>query len=52
MKSSNPNFGLSKSKVEPLVVEEFKNPLPRTVLRPNTYLLLDGEWRFCYDIDD
>ncbi len=52
MKSPTPNFGLSKSKVEPPVAEEFKNPLPRTVLRPNTYLLLDGEWRFCYDTED
>jgi beta-galactosidase/beta-glucuronidase len=27
------------------------NELPRAVLRPNTYLLLDGEWRFAEDID-
>lgn len=28
------------------------NELPRAVLRPNTYLLLDGEWRFAEDMDD
>jgi beta-galactosidase/beta-glucuronidase len=28
------------------------NPLPRAVLRPNTYLLLDGEWRFEWDLAD
>src|SRR5690606_25114050 len=26
--------------------------LPRTVLRSNNYLLLDGEWNFAYDQDD
>lgn len=52
MTTPNPNFGLTKSDALPPVPEEFKNPLPRTVLRPNTYLLLDGEWQFCYDPDD
>lgn len=52
MNAPNPNLGITKSKQEPPVAEEFKNPLPRTVLRPNTYLLLDGEWQFCYDPDD
>ncbi|RNI29030.1 glycoside hydrolase family 2 protein [Rufibacter latericius] len=28
------------------------NPLPRVVLRPNTYSLLDGEWKFSLDQDD
>lgn len=28
------------------------NPLPRAVLRPNSYQLLDGEWRFALDPDD
>ncbi|RDC66459.1 glycoside hydrolase family 2 protein [Adhaeribacter pallidiroseus] len=48
----NPNFGISKSLAVIPALEEFKNPLPRVVLRPNTYLLLDGEWQFCYDPDD
>lgn len=28
------------------------NPLPRAVLRPNSHLLLDGEWRFALDPND
>ena len=28
------------------------NPLPRAVLRPNSHLLLDGEWRFALDPDE
>lgn len=28
------------------------NELPRAVSRPNTYLLLDGEWKFSHDADD
>ena len=28
------------------------NELPRAVLRPNTYMLLDGEWRFAEDMDN
>jgi len=28
------------------------NLLPRAVLRPNAYVLLDGEWRFALDLDD
>jgi hypothetical protein len=28
------------------------NPLPRVVLRPNTYSLLDGEWKFAVDQED
>ncbi|GAA3972993.1 glycoside hydrolase family 2 TIM barrel-domain containing protein [Hymenobacter antarcticus] len=28
------------------------NLLPRAVLRPNSYLLLDGSWHFAHDVDD
>ncbi|HEX8722103.1 MAG TPA: glycoside hydrolase family 2 TIM barrel-domain containing protein [Pyrinomonadaceae bacterium] len=28
------------------------NPLPRAVLRPNSYWLLDGEWKFALDQED
>jgi len=48
----NPNFGITRSTTVTPAPEEFKNLLPRVVLRPNTYLLLDGEWKFCYDPDD
>jgi hypothetical protein len=30
----------------------YVNQLPRAVSRPNTYLLLDGEWSFSHDPDD
>ena len=52
MKAKLPNLGLSESKEEPKIPEEELNPLPRTVLRTNSYLLLDGEWRFAYDAED
>lgn len=29
-----------------------ENPLPRAVLRPNSYWLLDGEWQFALDPED
>jgi hypothetical protein len=32
--------------------EVAENPLPRAVLRPNEYWLLDGEWRFALDPED
>lgn len=28
------------------------NPLPRSVVRPNAFQLLDGEWRFALDLED
>lgn len=38
--------------VEPNVDRSSQNALPRTVLRPNTYSLLDGEWKFQLDQED
>ncbi len=35
------------SQVQP--TEEELNPLPRSVVRPNPFLLLDGEWDFAFD---
>lgn len=32
--------------------EDYPNPLPRTVVRPNDFVLLDGEWRFDLDLQD
>jgi hypothetical protein len=34
------------------VVEAFLNPLPRSVVRRNDTVLLDGTWRFELDLDD
>lgn len=49
---SHPNYGLTKSKEEALSDDEAINPLPRAVIRPNSFVLLDGEWKFALDSDD
>ena len=33
-------------------MEVFSNPLPRAVLRKNSFVLLDGEWDFAVDTKD
>jgi beta-galactosidase/beta-glucuronidase len=48
----HPNYGSSKSKEEIFDDEEYLDALPRAVLRPNEYVLLDGEWKFAVDPDD
>ena len=52
MESNHPNYGLSKSREEIIAEETIYNPLPRAVLRHNSHVLLDGEWRFALDPDD
>ena len=52
MENSAPNYGLSKMKIEPYDDENFINPLPRAVIRPNSYILLDGDWKYCLDSND
>ncbi len=49
---NHPNYGLSKSKEEGSTDDTFINPIPRAVIRPNTAILLDGEWGFALDLDD
>lgn len=49
MELLHPNYGFAKSKEETYVDE---SPLPRAVFRPNSYLLLDGEWKFAVDTED
>jgi beta-galactosidase/beta-glucuronidase len=51
MSSKHPNFGLSESREE-VQFEGIPNPLPRAVLRPNSHMLLDGEWKFSLDVED
>lgn len=46
------NYSTSKSREEIGTDEDFINPLPRAVLRKNTPVLLDGEWRFALDPQD
>ncbi len=52
MELNHPNYGLAKSQEETILEDEVKNPLPRAVSRQNSYLLLDGEWKFSIDTDD
>lgn len=52
MEILHPNYGLSKSKEEDSATDQFINPLPRAVLRPNLHVLLDGEWGFELDPHD
>jgi len=35
-----------------LLRDEENNPLPRAIIRPNSHLLLDGEWLFDFDKED
>jgi len=49
---NHPNYGLYKGKEENYYDENFVNPLPRAVIRPNSSMLLDGEWRFSIDTED
>ena len=52
MKAGHPNYSLTKSTEEGQVTEQFVNPLPRAVLRSNSFMLLDGDWKFSLDKDD
>jgi beta-galactosidase/beta-glucuronidase len=52
MEIHHPNYGLSKTKEESFAEDTSINLLPRAVLRPNSYILLDGEWKFKLDLED
>lgn len=52
MVTTHPNYGLTKSRDEAAAEDSPVNPLPRAVLRPNSYVLLDGEWKFDLDTED
>ncbi|GAB3715310.1 glycoside hydrolase family 2 [Spirosoma flavus] len=52
METKRINTSFSASRPERMMAAEPVNELPRAVLRPNTYLLLDGEWQFMLDPDD
>ncbi len=51
-KPLHPNYGLANSKEETFDEDDFLNPLPRAVIRPNESVILDGEWRFSIDQED
>ena len=52
MKPVHTNYGSSRSKEESFEKEVFSDNLPRAVIRPNEYILLDGEWKFEVDSQD
>ena len=52
MIAQRPNFGFATCQEDNLPADHFSNPLPRAVLRPNAYQLLDGDWSFAIDTDD
>lgn len=45
-------FGFTRDREEAGAVQAYLNPLPRAIIRPSDYELLDGEWRFAVDRDD
>ncbi len=51
MEVTHPNYSTSVSRAE-VDEETIVNPLPRAVLRHNSYELLDGEWKFALDTED
>ena len=46
------DYGFTRDREEAQALQEHLNPLPRSVLRPNQYELLNGEWRFALDPED
>ena len=45
----HPNYSLTQSKEEKFDDDNYINPLPRAVIRPNSFILLDGDWNFAVD---
>jgi len=52
MHQHHPNYSLTHTKAEGSADEDFVNPLPRAVLRSNSFILLDGVWKFAVDTQD
>ncbi|MEO6915161.1 MAG: sugar-binding domain-containing protein [Chitinophagaceae bacterium] len=50
METTYSNFSIAKAMEE--TAEDINNPLPRAVTRPNSFVLLDGDWRFSLDLED
>lgn len=49
MNNTHPNYSLTKCKNDTESDEGIVNLLPRAVLRPNSFVLLDGNWNFEHD---
>ncbi len=52
MMAQRPNFGFATCQEDSLLADQPQNPLPRAVVRPNAYQLLDGDWHFDIDTSD
>lgn len=52
MQQLHPNYSLTRTRAEGSIEEDFVNPLPRAVLRANSFMLLDGTWSFAVDTED
>ena len=50
--ADHPNYNLTKSREDGYYNEDYINPLPRAVIRPNAFILLDGVWKFALDTED
>ena len=46
------DFGFTRDWEDAQAVQEHLNPLPRSIVRSNAYILLDGEWKFDLDLED
>jgi beta-galactosidase/beta-glucuronidase len=46
------DFVFIRDREEAQAVEEYLNPLPRSIVRPNEYELLNGVWRFEIDLEE
>lgn len=46
------DFGFTRDREDAQAVQEFLNPLPRSVIRPSDFELLDGEWNFALDLEN
>ncbi len=49
---TNTDWSFTQDRDAAQAVEAFLNPLPRSVIRRNATVLLDGTWRFELDLDD
>ena len=49
---SNVVFGLTRDREAARAMLDYLNPLPRSVVRGDAYVLLDGEWRFDIALED
>lgn len=52
MDLTQPNLASTETVEEVAVEEKELNLLPRAVFRSNSYMLLDGEWKFSHDLND